>query len=125
MATENDHVTENTAGATTAAQETPTTDAKGKGKAVATAEDVPADVAMDDDDDDEDDDEDEAAEDAEEDDETGNPEEAISLDNVVGRRTRGKVIDFAKAAEENPADEDEDEDDDDDFEEEDDKMDED
>jgi hypothetical protein len=43
----------------------------------------------------------------------------------VGRRTRGKVIDFAKAAEENPADEDEDEDDDEDFEEEDDKMDED
>lgn len=43
----------------------------------------------------------------------------------MGRRTRGKVIDFAKAAEENPADEDEDEDDDDDFEEEDDKMDED
>lgn len=62
---------------------------------------------------------------AEEDDESGNPEEAISLDNVVGRRTRGKVIDFAKAAEENPADEDEDEDDDEDFEEEDDKMDED
>lgn len=62
---------------------------------------------------------------AEDDDETGNPEEAISLDNVVGRRTRGKVIDFAKAAEENPADEDEDEDDDEDFEEDDDKMDED
>lgn len=62
---------------------------------------------------------------AEEDDESGNLEEAISLDNVVGRRTRGKVIDFAKAAEENPADDDEDEDDDEDFEEEDDKMDED
>lgn len=62
---------------------------------------------------------------AEDDDEDGdNPESAISLDNVVGRRTRGKVIDFAKAAEENPVDEDED-DDDDDFEEEDDKMDED
>lgn len=44
----------------------------------------------------------------------------------MGRRTRGKVIDFAKAAEENPdlADDDED-DDDEDFEEEDDKMDED
>lgn len=42
----------------------------------------------------------------------------------MGRRTRGKYIDFAKAAEENPADEDEDEDDD-DFEEDDDKMDED
>ena len=61
---------------------------------------------------------------AEEDDESGNPEEAISLDNVVGRRTRGKVIDFAKAAEENPADEEDDEEDD-DFEDEDDKMDED
>lgn len=59
MATENDHVTENTAGATTAAQETPVADAKGKGKATATAEDVPADVAMDEDDDDEDEDEDE------------------------------------------------------------------
>lgn len=61
MATENDHVTENSASATTAAQETPATDAKGKGKAVATSEDVPADVAMDDDDDDEDEDEDEVS----------------------------------------------------------------
>lgn len=64
---------------------------------------------------------------ADEDDEDNeNGEEAISLDNVMGRRTRGKVIDFAKAAEENPdlADDDED-DDDEDFEEEDDKMDED
>jgi hypothetical protein len=49
--------------------------------------------------------------------------EEIDLDNVIGRRTRGKVIDFAKAAEEHPAEDDEDEDDDDDFEE-DDKMDE-
>lgn len=41
----------------------------------------------------------------------------IDLDNVIGRRTRGRVIDFAKAAQENPPDEDdEDEDDDDDFE---------
>lgn len=62
----------------------------------------------------------------EDDEENDNGEEAISLDNVMGRRTRGKVIDFAKAAEENPdlADDDED-DDDEDFEEEDDKMDED
>ena len=54
--------------------------------------------------------------------------EEIDLDNVIGRRTRGKVIDFAKAAEENPADEDDDEDDDDfqaEGEVEDDKMDED
>ena len=40
--------------------------------------------------------------------------EEIDLDNVVGRRTRGAQIDFAKAAEEHPADE-EDEEDDDDF----------
>lgn len=40
----------------------------------------------------------------------------IDLNNIVdgGRRTRGRVIDWAKAAEENPAD-DEDEDDEDDF----------
>jgi len=50
--------------------------------------------------------------------------QAIDLDNVVGRRTRGRVIDFAKAAEENPADDDED-DDDDDFEDPGDNMDED
>jgi len=50
--------------------------------------------------------------------------EEIDLDNVIGRRTRGKVIDFAKAAAENPPDDDEDEDDDEDFVEED-KMDED
>jgi hypothetical protein len=55
--------------------------------------------------------------------------EAIDLNNIIdgGRRTRGRVIDFAKAAEEHPAEEDE-EDDDDDFnapEEDGDKMDED
>ena len=47
--------------------------------------------------------------------------EEIDLDNVIGRRTRGKVIDFAKAAEENPA-EDDDEEDDDDFEVDDEEM---
>jgi hypothetical protein len=51
--------------------------------------------------------------------------EEIDLENVIGKRTRGKVIDFAKAAEENPVDDDEDEEDDEDFEAEDDKMDED
>ena len=51
--------------------------------------------------------------------------EEIDLDNVIGRRTRGKVIDFAKAAEENPPEEEDDDEDDDDFEAEDDKMDED
>lgn len=41
----------------------------------------------------------------------------IDLGNIVegGRRTRGRVIDWAKAAEENPA-EDEDDDDEDDYE---------
>ncbi|OHE91016.1 histone chaperone domain CHZ [Colletotrichum orchidophilum] len=41
--------------------------------------------------------------------------EEIDLSNIVegGRRTRGRVIDFAKAAEENPAEEEDDEDDDD------------
>ena len=44
--------------------------------------------------------------------------EEIDTDNIItdGRRTRGKAIDFAKAAEELP-DEDEDDEDDDDFEE--------
>jgi hypothetical protein len=43
--------------------------------------------------------------------------EEIDLGNIVegGRRTRGRVIDWAKAAEENPA-EDDDDDDEDDFE---------
>jgi hypothetical protein len=43
--------------------------------------------------------------------------EEIDLDNIIqgGRRTRGRQIDFAKAAEELPA-EDDDEEDDDDFE---------
>lgn len=43
--------------------------------------------------------------------------EEIDLNNIVegGRRTRGAVIDFAKAAEQHPAAEDEDEEDDDDF----------
>lgn len=41
----------------------------------------------------------------------------IDLKNIVdgGRRTRGRVIDFAKAAEENPAQDEDDEDDDEDF----------
>ncbi len=55
--------------------------------------------------------------------------EEIDLDNVIGSRTRGKKIDFAKAAEENPVDDDEDDEDDEDFEggepEDDDRMDED
>ena len=48
--------------------------------------------------------------------------EEIDVGNVIGRRTRGKIIDFAKAAEQHPAEDDDDEDDDDDFEVEDEKM---
>ncbi len=41
----------------------------------------------------------------------------IDLNNIVdgGRRTRGRVIDWAKAAEENPADDDDEDEDEDDF----------
>lgn len=41
--------------------------------------------------------------------------EEIDVKNIVdgGRRTRGRVIDWAKAAEENPADDDDDDDEDD------------
>lgn len=55
-----------------------------------------------------------AAEDEDEDDTTD-----ITTDNIIsdGRRTRGKTIDFAKAAEEAGDDLDDDEDDDEDFEE--------
>ena len=49
--------------------------------------------------------------------------EEISTENIIssGRRTRGKEVDFAKAAQEQPEDED-DEDDDEDFEAEDEEM---
>ncbi|KAK7948301.1 histone chaperone domain CHZ-domain-containing protein [Apiospora aurea] len=95
---------------------------KGKGKA-ANAEE-PVDQSMDEDSDDDE----EAGDDAAEEDDDNMDE--IDLNNIVegGRRTRGKVIDWAKAAENVPTNE-EDEDDDDDFEgegeKEDDKMDED
>ncbi|KAG7294323.1 hypothetical protein NEMBOFW57_004394 [Staphylotrichum longicolle] len=97
------------------------TDLKGKGKAPAAEQHV-EDASMVEDDDDDDDDELDPEEEPEAADED-NMEE-IDLDNVIGRRTRGKVIDFAKAAAENPPEDDEDEDDDEDFVEED-KMDED
>ena len=52
--------------------------------------------------------------------------EEIDTSNIIsdGRRTRGRKIDFAKAAEEFPEDDEEDEDEDDDFEaaDDDDKM---
>ncbi|RDA88793.1 hypothetical protein CP533_4025 [Ophiocordyceps camponoti-saundersi (nom. inval.)] len=91
---------------------------KGKGKAKVVAEDLPQGEAMEEDEDDEEeeDDEDYEAEDNAESGEEEDGMEEIDLDNIVegGRRTRGAKIDFAKAAEENPADE-EDEEDDDDF----------
>ncbi|EAQ83973.1 hypothetical protein CHGG_10377 [Chaetomium globosum CBS 148.51] len=94
------------------------TDLKGKGRAPAAQEPV-EDTSMAEDDDDDDDEEDPEEEPEAADDD--NMEE-IDLDNVIGRRTRGKVIDFANAAQENPADDD-DEEDDDDFVEDDNKMD--
>ncbi|KAI0914503.1 histone chaperone domain CHZ-domain-containing protein [Ustulina deusta] len=87
-----------------------TADVKGKGKAVAAEE--PVDQSMDEDDEDDSGDE-EAGDDADDDD---NMDE-IDLNNIVdgGRRTRGRVIDWAKAAEENPADDDDEDEDEDDF----------
>ncbi|CAF9937398.1 Histone H2A.Z-specific chaperone [Imshaugia aleurites] len=90
---------------------------KGKGKAA----DTPQDVSMGEDDSSSDEEtgaEDESKEEPEEEDED-NMEE-IDTDNIIndGRRTRGKTIDFAKAAE-NAGDEldDDDDEEDDDFEE--------
>ncbi|KAM5342949.1 hypothetical protein ACJ41O_013915 [Fusarium nematophilum] len=92
----------------TLAQEETLAENKGKGKAL--AEEVPEDDVMDEDDDDDSDEEDEEVAEADED-----GMEEIDLDNIVegGRRTRGAVIDFAKAAEQHPADDEDDEDDDD------------
>ncbi|KAF9878578.1 histone chaperone domain chz [Colletotrichum karsti] len=106
MAAENGSVTDPT---TTV----PEVEAKGKGKAVAGEEPVEQSEAMDEDEDSSD--EEEANETVEPVDEDDGMDE-IDLNNIVegGRRTRGRVIDFAKAAEENPvADEDDDEEDDD------------
>ncbi|KAI9661408.1 MAG: hypothetical protein M1831_003141 [Alyxoria varia] len=96
---------------------------KGKGKAVETAQDV----NMEDDEDESSSEESAPEEQAGEEEEGGDEEEddmaEIDMDNIVpeGRRTRGKNIDFAKAAQENPE-EDEEEDDDADFEEPDSEM---
>ncbi|KAK3343744.1 histone chaperone domain CHZ-domain-containing protein [Lasiosphaeria hispida] len=94
-----------------------TNEAKGKGKAAAPTGEDHEDTSMAEDDDEEDTEADEETEAADED-----GMEEIDLDNVIGRRTRGKVIDFAKAAEENPVEEEDDEDEDEDFEVEDEKM---
>ncbi|GJD02054.1 Histone chaperone domain CHZ [Colletotrichum higginsianum IMI 349063] len=85
---------------------------KGKGKAVAAEEPVEKSDAMEEDEESSDEEENtEVAEAVEEEDGM----EEIDLNNIVegGRRTRGRVIDFAKAAEENPAEDDEDDEDDD------------
>ncbi|KAL0940706.1 histone chaperone domain chz [Colletotrichum truncatum] len=106
MAAENGSVTDPTTNA-------PEVETKGKGKEVASEEPVEQSEAMEEDDEssDEEENNNETAEPADEDD--GMDE--IDLNNIVegGRRTRGRVIDFAKAAEENPADDDDDDEDDD------------
>ncbi|KAI0025748.1 histone chaperone domain CHZ-domain-containing protein [Xylariomycetidae sp. FL0641] len=97
-------------------------ESKGKGKAVAAEE--PMDQSMEEDDEDSGDDEEAAG-----DEEAEDGLDEIDTNNIVegGRRTRGRVIDWAKAAEENPAEDDDDDEDEEDFEpeKEDDKMDED
>lgn len=93
------------------------TEFKGKGKA-APEDDVMNDAqdgAEDDDDDDEEEEEEHDDDDDEEEDDDLK-QQGITLENVLGRRTRGVVIDYAKAAAENPVDE-EDEEEDEDFEE--------
>ncbi|KAI1135244.1 hypothetical protein F5Y05DRAFT_394923 [Hypoxylon sp. FL0543] len=97
-------------GSSTKASEQPV-QAKGKGKAT----EEPVDSTMDEDDDDDDDEEEEENEGGDDDADDGMEE--IDLSNIVagGRRTRGRVIDWAKAAQENPA-EDDDEDDEDEYE---------
>ncbi|KAM0391236.1 hypothetical protein ACHAQC_007420 [Fusarium culmorum] len=92
----------------TQAQDQTMAENNGKGKAL--AEQVTEDTAMDEDEDDDESDEEEEVAEADED-----GLEEIDLNNIVeGRRTRGAQIDFAKAAEQHPA-EDEDEEDDEDF----------
>ncbi|KAI1805723.1 histone chaperone domain CHZ-domain-containing protein [Daldinia bambusicola] len=94
---------------TAASKAEETVQTKGKGK----APEEQVDTAMDEDDDD---DEEEEEGEGGDDDAEDNLDE-IDPNNIVegGRRTRGRVIDWAKAAQENPA-EDEDDDDEDDYE---------
>ncbi|RKU47433.1 hypothetical protein DL546_008665 [Coniochaeta pulveracea] len=117
-----DSANQATAPATGAQDNQQFAESKGKGKAAAQDTEM-KDNNTEEEDDDESDEAEEEAETVEEADED-NMEE-INLDNVIGRRTRGKVIDFAKAAQENPADAEEDSEDDEDFEVEDSRMDED
>ncbi|KAI1210401.1 uncharacterized protein F4807DRAFT_423284 [Annulohypoxylon truncatum] len=106
MATDNSATVPQDSSATKASEQP----LKGKGKATAAEE--PADTTMDEDDDD-DEDEDEAEEGG--DDDADDNMDEIDLNNIVdgGRRTRGRVIDWAKAAQEHPAEDDDDEDEDD------------
>ncbi|KAI1766622.1 histone chaperone domain CHZ-domain-containing protein [Hypoxylon sp. FL1150] len=108
MSSENSATVPKDASATQGAEVPAQAKGKGKGKGPATEE--PVDNAMDEDDDEEEEDDDEA----EGGDDDDNMDE-IDPSNIVegGRRTRGRVIDWAKAAEENPADDDDDEDEDD------------
>ncbi|KAF1810106.1 hypothetical protein P152DRAFT_475951 [Eremomyces bilateralis CBS 781.70] len=86
----------------------------GKGKAPTAQPDT---NMMDEDDDDDDDDEEDQNEEPEEEEEDDDNMEEIDTNNIIntGRRTRGKAIDFAKAAENANDLDDEDEDEDDDF----------
>lgn len=103
MSTENGTTDATLAGTTHA---NTTFESKGKGKAAAESEDHPMGEAGDDEE--EDDDEDEAEEpEAEED----NLEEIDPSNVISGPRTRQKEIDYAKAAQDLPAEEDDEEDD--------------
>ncbi|KAL0581910.1 Histone H2A.Z-specific chaperone CHZ1 [Marasmius crinis-equi] len=68
-------------------------EAKGKGKAKDTTEDV----SMDDDEDDEDDDDDDDDEEEDDDDEEEDSLEEINPEVIVGRRTRGNKVDYTSA----------------------------
>jgi len=95
----------------------PVTDVKGKGKAVEEpkkADPKPYDVEDLDDDDDEDDDMEEA-EDEDDDEEEEEDMAEIDPSNIVGRRTRGKKIDYAKEAQAAGNELEDDEEDDEDF----------
>lgn len=101
------------ANTTTPGQDNNAQNASDKGKGKETVQDVSMDEAGDDDEEDSSEDEvDETAPVADDVDED-NMEE-IDVSNIItdGRRTRGRQIDFAKAAEQVPEDDDEEEDDD-------------
>ncbi|KAJ4390388.1 Histone H2A.Z-specific chaperone CHZ1 [Neurospora sp. IMI 360204] len=102
MSTENGTTDATLAGT---AEANTTFESKGKGKAPAESEDHPMGEAEDDEDDE---DEDEAEEPEAEDD---NLEEIDPSNVISGPRTRQKEIDYAKAAQDLPAEEDDEEDD--------------